>query len=154
MDLKVQVIASNITNLTDARYFAAYGVHYLLFDLTEINIAGIKEIIDWVSGPKTLLLFSTENSDDIDEAVLKLEPYAIGSKDAQLDLSYLDGHMKMMSLRDESDTDIELEGHPYTLFDASRDQSHVILRGSTESKTGFKSFDDLDEILDSLVLEV
>ena len=154
MDLKVQVIASNITNLTDARYFAAYGVQYLLFDLTEINIAGIKEIIDWVSGPKTLLLFSTENSDDIDEAVLKLEPYAIGSKDAQLDLSYLDGHMKMMSLRDESETDIELEGHPYTLFDASRDQSHVILRGSTESKTGFKSFDDLDEILDSLVLEV
>jgi len=33
MDLKVQVIASNITNLTDARYFAAYGVQYLLFDL-------------------------------------------------------------------------------------------------------------------------
>lgn len=153
MDLKVQVIASNITNLTDARYFAAYGVQYLLFDLSEINIAGIKEIIDWVSGPKTLLLFSAEKSDDIDEAVLKLEPYAIGTKDSQLDLSYLEGHMRMMSINDESDIKIELEDQQYALFNSSRDQSHIILRGSIESKTGFKSFDDLDEILESLVIE-
>ena len=152
MDLKVQVIASNITNLTDARYFAAYGVQYILFDLTEINIAGIKEIVDWVSGPKTLLLFSADHVNLIDEAVLKLEPYAIGSKDA-IDLSYLDGHINMISVDKSAELKIELEGNQYTLHDADKDQSHIILRGSVESKVGFKSFDDLDEILDSLVID-
>lgn len=151
MDLKVQVIASNITNLTDARYFAAYGVQYLLFDLSEINVAGIKEIVDWVSGPKTLLLFTRDNSNDIDEAVLKLEPYAIGAKD-EVDLSYLEGHIEMISIN-ESDTEIELEGNQYLLFESGKAQSHIILRGSNESKVGFKSFDDLDEVLDSLVVE-
>ncbi len=152
MDLKVQVIASNITNLTDARYFAAYGVQYLLFDLTEIDIAGIKEIVDWVSGPETLLLFSADNSDNIDEAVLKLEPYAIGSK-GEVDLSYLEGHINIISVNEEPPMDIELEGHRYSLFESSMEQSHIILRGSSESKVGFKSFDDLDEILENLVIE-
>lgn len=152
MDLKVQVIASNITNLTDARYFAAYGVQYLLFDLDEISIAGIKEIIDWVSGPKILLLFSANNSNDIDEAVLKLEPYAIGAK-GNIDLTYLEGHIKMITRSDESDSELELEGDHYSLFESGMEQSHIILRGSNESKVGFKSFDDLDEVLESLVVE-
>jgi len=53
----------------------------------------------------------------------------------------------------ETDTEIELEGNHYHLFESDKDQGHVILRGSNESKVGFKSFDDLDEVLDSLVVE-
>ena len=154
MDLKVQVIASNITNLTDARYFAAYGVQYLLFDLSEISIMAIEEIIDWVSGPKILLDIGANHVDDIDEAVLKLKPYAIGSSDG-INLSYLAGHVGLMDINRDSQGDtIFLEGHLYQAYtDSTINLSHVILKGSNEAKTGYKSFEDLDDILEALVIE-
>ena len=36
--LSKKVIATAITNLTDARYFAARGIDYLLFDLDAIDL--------------------------------------------------------------------------------------------------------------------
>lgn len=153
MDLKVQVIASNITNLTDARYFAAYGVHFLLFDLSEISVAAIKEIVDWVSGPRILILLNKDHANDIDEAVLKLEPYAIGSSD-DLDLSYLSGHVKLMDITTNDEIlSIELDNCQYNTHSDVEDQTHIIIRGSHEAKVGFKSFEDLDEILEELVIE-
>jgi phosphoribosylanthranilate isomerase len=55
--LKTTIKASNITNLTDARYFAAWHVDWLGFDLSpeglkNQNIQEIKEIINWLEGPK------------------------------------------------------------------------------------------------------
>ncbi len=55
--LKTRVKASGITNLTDARYFAAWQVDYMGFDLTTVahgtsSLAEIKEMKDWVEGPK------------------------------------------------------------------------------------------------------
>jgi len=55
--LKYRVIAAYISNLTDARYFAARGVDHLLYDLDQISVAQIIEIQEWVSGPTALLLF-------------------------------------------------------------------------------------------------
>lgn len=57
MNLKTKVIAAAVTNLTDARYFAAWGVDYMAYIIDErdyqyIGIEGTKEIIDWVEGPK------------------------------------------------------------------------------------------------------
>jgi len=59
MNLKTKVIAAHVANLTDARYFAAWGVDYMSYDLEEgsdtfIGQEAIKEIIDWVEGPKYL----------------------------------------------------------------------------------------------------
>ena len=59
--LKCKVIASHVSNLTDARYFAARGVDYLLYDLDEISVEKIAEIQEWVSGPEALLLFSNNS---------------------------------------------------------------------------------------------
>ena len=58
-----QIKASQITNLTDARYFAAWGVEWLGFGLesgqdyfvTTAQMAAIKE---WVEGPKMVGEFS------------------------------------------------------------------------------------------------
>lgn len=55
MSEKRQVIASGITNLTDARYFAAMGVDWMGFDLrTEprIPVEQMHAIMDWVEGPR------------------------------------------------------------------------------------------------------
>ena len=63
MNLKTKVIAAAVTNLTDARYFAAWGVDYMAHIIDDrddqyIGIEGTKEIIDWVEGPKHMGLLS------------------------------------------------------------------------------------------------
>lgn len=53
---KREIIARSVQNLTDARYFAAWMVRYMSFDLRRdsINFIGannVTEIIDWLAGP-------------------------------------------------------------------------------------------------------
>ena len=55
--LTTTVKASSISNLTDARYFAAWHVDWLGFDLTPdgltiLPLPEVKEIKDWIEGPK------------------------------------------------------------------------------------------------------
>ena len=55
--LSRKIVASNIRNLTDARYFAAWMVDYMSFDITAnsqsfIGPTNITEIIDWLAGPE------------------------------------------------------------------------------------------------------
>jgi len=54
--LKTRIKASQINNLTDARYFAAWGVDWLGFDLNEgsenyVNPDQIHAIKSWIEGP-------------------------------------------------------------------------------------------------------
>jgi phosphoribosylanthranilate isomerase len=60
--LKPKIYVSEVTNLTDARYFAAMGVDYLGFCCNEdhpsyIRPERIREIMDWVEGPQAVLEF-------------------------------------------------------------------------------------------------
>ncbi len=55
--LTTTVKASSVSNLTDARYFAAWHVEWLGFDLTtsgleRLPLIQVKEIKDWIEGPK------------------------------------------------------------------------------------------------------
>lgn len=72
--LKTKVKASSITNLTDARYFAAWDVEWLGFDLNQgsenaIPLQNIKAIKEWVDGVKIAGEFSLQNTADIQAAV-------------------------------------------------------------------------------------
>lgn len=72
--LKTKVKASSITNLTDARYFAAWEVEWLGFDLNQgsenaIPLANIKAIKEWVDGVKIVGEFSLQESSDIQAAI-------------------------------------------------------------------------------------
>ena len=54
--LKTKIIANQITNLTDARYYAAWYVDWLGFDLrrtTQDNMAleEVKAMKEWIEGP-------------------------------------------------------------------------------------------------------
>ncbi len=60
--LKAKIKISQITNLTDARYFAAWDVDYLGFDIHPdseffVSPAILKEIVEWVEGPEIVLEF-------------------------------------------------------------------------------------------------
>lgn len=60
--LKIQILAAEVSNLTDARYFAAWGVDYVSFNCNQgednfIEENKLIEIKDWIEGPKFLANF-------------------------------------------------------------------------------------------------
>ncbi len=80
--LKTKVIASSITNLTDARYFAAWEVNWLGFCFEEgsdnyISPQAMYAIKEWVDGVKFMGEFRGMNSADILDHVEKLSLEAV-----------------------------------------------------------------------------
>lgn len=66
--LRLPVLAADITNLTDARYFAAWYVDYMSFCMGEgsasyVTPQQVKEIVAWVEGPQYLLQFKSRSTD-------------------------------------------------------------------------------------------
>ena len=75
--LKTKVKVGAITNLTDARYFAAREVSYLGFDFSVgsdsyIAPAQMLAIKDWVDGVQFVGEFNLESSEEIREAISEL----------------------------------------------------------------------------------
>lgn len=69
-----QIIASQITNLTDARYFAAWNVEWLGFTLekgaeTFISPTQVNAIKAWVAGPKVVGSFSGLDIEEIQTSI-------------------------------------------------------------------------------------
>lgn len=66
--LKTKIIAADLQNLTDARYFAAWLVDYMSYNLSDksVDLIKIKEIMDWVEGPINTAQYSgLEDATDI-----------------------------------------------------------------------------------------
>lgn len=77
MPLKTFVKASSVTNLADARYFAAAGAEWLGFCFDKeshknISLKYAEEILNWVNGPKIVAEISQQNINEINELVEKL----------------------------------------------------------------------------------
>lgn len=75
--LKTKVIASSITNLTDARYFAAWEVNWLGFCFDEasenhITPQAMYAMKEWVDGVQFMGEFRGATADEIVEHVMKL----------------------------------------------------------------------------------
>lgn len=75
--LKLPTKASQIHNLTDARYFAAWGVDWIGFDLDKASLPSIKAIKEWVEGPKFIAEIGLQNVDEIKEIIKILELDAV-----------------------------------------------------------------------------
>ena len=211
--LKTKIKAAAITNLTDARYFAAREVEWLGFDFAAgsdsyISPEQMLAIKEWVDGVKLLGEFSLEPPEYIRAAVAEL-----GLDAVQLSMAAPETHVRELAPEvavireltpDYYFTDEELRDHfeavppgvSYILLDLAkngftwadlcsgkplslvviRQMCHIYpvllalnfqageindilselpvkglqLRGGEEEKTGVKSFDELDEILDLL----
>ncbi len=70
MNLKLPVFIHSITNLSDARFFSAYGVDWLSFDRSpnstlSLPIEQIKEITNWVEGPQIAFNVVNCSTDEI-----------------------------------------------------------------------------------------
>lgn len=73
--LQTKIYASNVGNLSDARYFAARGVDYIGFLLnSDIPTASIKEMMDWVEGPTYIGEIATlDSTPAIIESTIELD---------------------------------------------------------------------------------
>jgi phosphoribosylanthranilate isomerase len=205
--LKTRIKASQITNLTDARYFAARDVEWLGFNLdpgTEnfIHPQNIKAIKEWLEGPKIVGEFGMQDSNEINAAIdfLNLDAVQVGMF-ADTSLLELKDATLIKEIVIENDTDyydlrttLESESSSVDIFllnysknnlswnsitskhstlkdlcnrfkiilsiDFELDQLNELLqtvqihglslKGGEEEKVGFKSYDELDDILDAL----
>ncbi len=94
--LKTKIKASAITNLTDARYFAAWEVEWLGFNFDTgaddyIPPANMEAIREWIDGVKILGEFNLQPADEILEAVelLNLDAVQLGMFSGQQTLKAL-----------------------------------------------------------------
>ena len=179
--LSKKVIAQNITNLTDARYFAAWGVDYLSYNMIpnsdyEIHWDTIQEIVSWVEGPKTLIetngldpmeaidghILSTIYSSLplVNEAFFRTSATEVknGLPNGNYIIKYDEVAEKLLgdfSSLDIMGCTIYLD---ITDFDFQRldnlpkgDGIGLVVQGGDEEKVGVKSYDNLDILYDWLL---
>ena len=208
--LKTRIKASQVTNLTDARYFAAREVEWLGFNLdagTEnfIHPQNIKAIKEWLEGPKIVGEFGMQDSKEIKAAIdfLGLDVIQVGmyadtgslafqditiikeiiiekdtdyydlrstleSDSANVDiflLNYSKNKLSWSSIASKQNALKELCDRFKIILsiDFELDQLNEMLKkvqiqglslkGGAEEKVGYKSFDELDEIIDALEVE-
>ncbi len=209
--LKYPVKASQITNLTDARYFAAREASWLGFNLDSgveqaVSPQLISAIKEWVEGPKIVLEFGLQSPEEIKMAVeyLKIDAVQISmfadtealfktlsvpiikevvienedlagiqefinSQSQWVDIFILDLAKNDLSLQHISEEtrsmlstlcqntkilfNINSSVEMLFLFLEQVKPLGLVLLGGDEEKVGFKSFDELDEILDRLEIE-
>lgn len=187
----MKIIATDIANLTDARYFAAWGVDGLAYNIdpssaNSISSAQLKEIADWVEGPETTIkldglevpeilseIKSNVNIQNVIvgpfidskslsefEKVYRICTLEDGWQDSEhLILSFIGDISNITDLQKEKI--IKLTSGKEVFLDANFSHSDldqikllgftgIILKGGEEEKVGFKSYDELDEILEAL----
>jgi len=174
--LKHKVIAQNIINLTDARYFAAWGIDYMSFNTIPdsdyyISEAEIKEIKDWVEGPKCLLEANALEFDELAEGFILSNIYSSLPivKETFFRISFEDISKGLPAGKYISPiTMAQLEVLPKLQIDPecdfyfnisqidnnslSRLENYgLVVQGGAEEKVGLKTYDDLDEIYDYLI---
>lgn len=162
--LKTKVLVTDVNNLTDARYFAAWIVDWMSFNLdpTRGSILAIDQIIEiknWVEGPKFAIQLPKEYTEDqLFELTDKTEIDAlILHEDHRINLD----HFGDLLLFDWKGSDVVLRNDSKISFlkisEAKQLESidiasvHGInVKGGDEEKAGFKLFDDLDLIFEAL----
>ena len=112
--LKTQIKASRVTNLTDARYFAAWGVDWLGFDLEPgsmyhiepVQVEGIKA---WVEGPRIVGEFDMPDTSEVlsRAEMLNLDAIQIGPFFPLSDLEKLSSLEVIQKIVVETDSQID-----------------------------------------------
>jgi phosphoribosylanthranilate isomerase len=173
--IQQKIIAQNITNLTDARYFAAWGVEYISFNSIPesayyINDDNIKEIKDWVEGPQCLIEANALEFEDLADGFILSNIYSSLPivKDTFFRIAFddiikglPDGKYISKINTAQLDTLANIDTQNLHLFfDISELELNDILRlqdfglvvqGGEEEKVGLKSYDELDKLYELLL---
>ena len=178
--LSSKIKISQVNNLTDARYFSAWGVDYLGFDINPesssfVSPPLLKEIAGWVEGPSIVLessdigdpMWIRNYSDTIEGVLLErgiknrndlfilegetLVGRKIVTYKSELLWSSISRSLIESLIREYDEVFIDI---PFSTseIDMILDSgiSGLVVRGGQEEKIGFKSYDDLDELFEYL----
>jgi len=173
--LKQKVIAQNIINLSDARYFAAWGVDYISFNTIPdsdyfISNADIQEIKNWVEGPQCLIEANALEFDELADGFILSNIYSSLPivKDTFFRINFddilkglPDGKYISTISKEEipklKDLDTQ---HLHLFFEISNldletipllQDYGLVVQGGAEEKVGIKSYDQLDDVYDLLM---
>lgn len=209
--LKTKVKASDITNLTDARYFAALEVAWLSFNLqagtpSSIELGDFMAIKEWVEGPTIVGAFDFQETEYIQAAIQQLELKAIQlghfapiaqvmalqgtpilkeimienalNQDeiqehlfmykSYVDVFILKGSVAWKDIQNSRSEiaflkkicsdyriiiDFQFEAAEVEALLTAIEPEGISVKGGEEEAVGIKSFDELDDLFDNLVLE-
>jgi len=169
MKRQIKIKAGNISNLTDARYFAAYMVEWMGFNFskTDTNALQLEDattIKNWIVGPKLITEFDTIDLDYIfqvtttlgtnqiqlnsDEDVSKLNEYQIFKKPI------------MVTSVEEANAVLKKNENALLNINGNIDLAKQIIekttvtaieiQGSAEIQTGLKSYDEINDLFEFL----
>lgn len=178
--LSRKAIAFQVGNLTDARYFAAWGVSYISFTYSnhqsvEAQVSSFLEIKNWCEGIDFLLDFDINSDQDTLQKLHEEIDFAgtihrkshpqdtsqgiLFREVKQIDRDFKNEHIIILNddIAQESILDLAKENEVYmplnkttVSFLKEHADIGIILFGSPEEKVGFKSYDDLDHLLEEL----
>jgi len=176
--LNRKVLVQNITNLTDARYFSAWGVDYLSFNMLQdsdyfLPWEKISEIIDWVEGPASLIETNAlEFLEGIDGHILNTMYSSLPlNKEAffRVPLSEVakglpaGNYITPITTKEDLDIVNSVTNHAggcnifldicnYNIDNlAILPDNGIAIQGGEEEKVGVKSYDDLDVVYEWLI---
>ncbi len=163
----------NVTNLSDARYFAAWGVDYLGFNRKKdspyyIEEAQLIEMKEWVSGPQVLIESNTlEYADNFDGQILDLSYASLPINKLSLFRTEIDiviaeqreGKFivpfeddlgqKLSQIALNTEIFVDVNNTPLEKI-KKLDNVGLVIQGGEEEKVGFKDFDELDQLFEWL----
>ncbi len=187
----MRIIATDIANLTDARYFAAWGVEAMTYNIepsssNSLTSTQLEEIVNWVEGPAVMIkmegLEVPENINAI-KATIDIQGVIIGPFIEAKELPSFEKVYRICTLEDDTqENDHLILSFPFEISKISDHQKEkivsitkekevfldanftasdldqikdlgfvgIILKGGEEEKVGFKSYDELDEILETI----
>ena len=171
--LKLKVAAFSISNLTDARYFSAYGVDWLAYTLEDnrgslADLDKIQEIIQWVEGPKSIGMFNTVPSSellDLIKAKINLDALALPkyeTVDIKIPIFSVHplestSHLILTNLENLEKVDkdsitsvfvkVSALSEVKTILEMEKPPG-IILEGGEEAEVGLKSYELYDDIFD------
>ena len=174
-----KVIAQNITNLTDARYFAAWGVEYVSFNFLQdsnsrISYEAAKEIKEWLEGPDCLIESGSLEFDEFGDGYILDSMYSTMplTKTAFFRIPFSEWEKglaggnyivkikasdltELRKLKQEDGIVIYLDVSDLKLDDIKSIPNYwsLAVQGGEEEKVGVKHFDALDELYDFLIDE-
>ncbi len=189
----IAISASNIDNLTDARYFAAYMPTYLCMPLVDQDMGETMQLLEairpWISGARWILEVPPALDLTLDDLRdLPVEGLLVHTLDSAIRLASTGREMLLEISEDEWDPSAQHSWaavdililpakavhHWELLSDAVSDKAWIrvgttdecrqvmalspvpagiFLTGSSETKTGFKSFEETDRLLDMVTGE-
>lgn len=174
--LSRKAIALDVDNLTDARYFAAWGVTHIAFSYDPkvgvlSSIAKYKEIMAWCEGIDFLLTYHADSQEsDIQQllAVLPIKGVVTNTESIQIlgveqrlhiwDKSQTYQDQSVIVMDDVAEVpELQKNNEVYLILNADTlaqlqedEDLGIILQGSEEEKVGFKSFDELNTLLEQM----